>query len=121
MSTAFSTGFTSPEGGALRIPPPVPIETFLARFPEFAQTDPNSIYYALVEADRQTSPTVWGYTRNDGLNYLAAHLLASRVQAVGEMIGAPVGPSIGTGLDSTRYGQEYKRLRDSLPITGFVI
>jgi len=114
---SFQAGNSAYE--AFEVPRPIPIEEFLARFPEFATESPNTIYYALTEADRQTPAQIWGDWRRDGYFYLAAHLLAARTQAIGSMIGAPPGPNIGTGLNSTLYGQARQRLVDSLPIAGF--
>jgi hypothetical protein len=119
MNAALSNDPTRLEGGASTGASPVPIEIFLARFPEFGTESPNVIYYALKEAERQTPAKVWGAITPDGVNYLAAHLLAARTHAVGNMIGAPVGTTTGQGIESTLYGQEYMRLRNSLAITGF--
>lgn len=98
---------------------PIPIDVFLARFPEFATESPDVIYFNLAQAARQTPPQVWGLQQFDASAFLAAHLLASRVHAVGSMIGAPIGQAAGMCLESTLYGQEYCRIRDTLPISGF--
>lgn len=94
---------------------------FLTRFPEFGELAASVVDGAIAEAGRVTPTTVWTITRTDGVSYLAAHLLATRSMQIGIQVGSPSGTPTGQQLDSSLYGQEYRRLRDSLPITGFAI
>lgn len=94
---------------------------FLARFPEFGELAGTVVDGAIAEASRVTPSTVWSATQTEAISYLAAHLLATRSMQIGIQVGAPSGSPIGQQLDSTLYGQEYRRLRDSLAITGFAI
>lgn len=91
------------------------------RFPEFAEQQPAVINPIILQAERQTPASVWGNSgfRVDGIAYLSAHLLATRIVQIGSQIGAPSGAALAVGLDSTHYGQEYKRLRDSIVAIGF--
>jgi hypothetical protein len=74
---------------------------FLLRFPEFGIS--------------------WGDAQTDAVSYLAAHLLATRITQIGLQIEAKSGSPTGDGLSSTMYGQEYKRLLESRPISGFAL
>jgi hypothetical protein len=94
---------------------------FLARYPEFGELAGAVVDGALAEAGRATPSTVWSITQAEAVGYLAAHLLATRSMQIGIQVGAPSGTPLGMQLDSTLYGQEYRRLRDSLAITGFAI
>jgi hypothetical protein len=94
---------------------------FLTRFPEFAELSTSVVAGALAEAARVIPDSVWTTTRTEGITYLAAHLLATRSMQIGIQVGSPSGAPAGQQLDSTLYGQEYRRLRDTLPLTGFAI
>lgn len=94
---------------------------FISRFPEFQELAASVVDGAIAEAGRVTPPSVWTDTRTDGVGYLAAHLLATRSMQIGIQVGSPSGSPTGMQLDSSLYGQEYRRLRDSLPLTGFAI
>lgn len=99
----------------------VPIRSaFLARFPEFSEQSTSVVDSALAEAGRYTPESVWGSLHTDAVSYLAAHILGSRITQIGQQVGAISGNPQGQILLSTLYGQEYTRLRDSLPLTGFV-
>lgn len=91
------------------------------RFPEFGEQPAGVITPIIAQAERETPASVWGNggMRIDGVAYLSAHLLASRISQIGSQVGAPSGTALGGGLDSTLYGQEYKRLRDSIAVVGF--
>lgn len=93
---------------------------FLLRFPEFGEQPTSVVESALAEASRFTPETVWTTTHSEGVSYLAAHILGSRTVQVGQQVGSPAGNPFGQVLMSTLYGQEYTRLRDALPLTGFV-
>lgn len=93
---------------------------FLLRFPEFGEQSFTVVEETLAEAGRYVALSVWGDIHTDGVTYLAAHLLATRTMQIGLQVGSISGSPLGTGLDSTLYGQEYKRLQSSLALTGFV-
>jgi hypothetical protein len=93
---------------------------FLLRFPEFGEQSLSVVEGALAEASRSVTPAVWGYAHTDAVSYLAAHLLATRTMQIGAQVGATSGTPTGTQLESTLYGQEHKRLREQLPLSGFV-
>lgn len=95
--------------------------TFLLRFPEFGEVLTSVVEGALAEATRFTPETVWTTWHGDGVSYLAAHLIATRTLQIGNQVGTTAGTPSGEQLAATQYGQAYQRLRDSLPITGFVV
>lgn len=97
---------------------------FLARFPEFTEQSEDVVNGALAEAIRYCPLAGWSKSvqpelRNDAVLYLAAHSLAMRTVQIGTQVGSVSGQPFGTGVEATLYGQEYKRLMDSLPICGF--
>jgi hypothetical protein len=94
---------------------------FLARFPEFGELLGTVVSGALEEAGRSTPETVWGARHTEAVSQLAAHLLATRTIQIGSQVGSPSGSPSGDLLLSTLYGQEYRRLLDSLPLSGFVV
>lgn len=96
-------------------------DDFLQRFPEFGEQSPWVVEGALAEAGRSISAAVWGTVHTEAVSYLAAHLLASRTVQVGLQVGAISGNPLGEGMVSTLYGQEYKRLMATLPISGFAL
>lgn len=93
---------------------------FLIRFPEFGEQPTAVVEGALAEAGRFTPESVWSQLHTDAVSYLAAHILGSRITQIGQQVGALSGNPQGQVMLSTLYGQEYTRLRDSLPLTGFV-
>jgi len=94
---------------------------FLSRFPEFGEQPAPVVESALAEASRRTPEAVWGHVQLDGVGYLAAHILAVRIMQVGYQVAQLSGNALGDQLKATLYGQEYVRLLDSLPISGFVV
>ena len=92
---------------------------FLLRFPEFGEQSLSVVENALAAAGRSASEATWGNTHTDAVSYLAAHLLATRTMQIGQQVGAQSGTPLGVQLDSTLYGQEYRRLLTQLPICGF--
>lgn len=70
-----------------------------ARFPEFAATDTATIDRWLTEAGRYHNAECWGAKSDDGLAWLAAHMLKA--------YGAPCGPAaLGPGpVTGSREGQ----------------
>jgi hypothetical protein len=94
---------------------------FLIRFPEFGEQSTPVVTRALTEAERFAPVTSWGTTQYDAVSYLAAHILASRTMQIGQQIGLITGSPNGEQLNSSLYGQEYKRLFDSLTLSGFAL
>jgi hypothetical protein len=93
--------------------------TFLTRFPEFSNLETAVVEGAIAEAKRFCDSEVWGTQHDDGVNYLAGHLLASRTQAIGQQIGAvPSGPT-DMGFAGTSYGATFNALHRSLVNIGF--
>jgi hypothetical protein len=82
----------------------------LVEFPEFTNTDDGILDARLAEAYRRTPAEVWGDLRDDGVKYLAAHLLAQSPYARELKLMDKDG--------QTRYGIERKRL-ESIVATGF--
>jgi len=93
--------------------------TFLARFPEFECISDDVVSGSLAEAGRSCNSEVWGDWHSDGVSYLTAHLLATRQMQIGIQIGSPSGNPLGEELKMTTYGQEFRRLLNTLPISGF--
>ena len=94
---------------------------FLLRFPEFGEQSLSVVEGALAEAARITPESVWGAIHSEAVSYLTAHLLGTRTMQLGQQVGSLSGNPNGEQLKATLYGQEYTRLRDSLPLTGFVV
>ena len=94
---------------------------FLLRFPEFGEQLTSVVDGALAEAGRFASSAVFGVLHTDAVSYLAAHSLATRTMQIGLQVEAKSGAPAGSGLESTLYGQEYKRLLDSLALSGFAL
>jgi hypothetical protein len=94
---------------------------FLQRFPEFANQASLVVEGAIQSAALFTPESVWGDLHNAAVGYLAAHQLASRVMQIGSQVGAEAGAPKGEQINSTLYGQEYERLRRSLPVFGLTV
>lgn len=94
--------------------------TFLARFPEFANLESAVVEGTIAEAGRQCDSDVWGDQHDDAVNYLTAHLLAARTQAIGQQIGAVSSATTDFSVyKSTAYGATYHALQSSLAVSGF--
>ena len=96
-------------------------DDFQLRFPEFAEQSASVVEAAIAEAERSTPETVWTTRHTEAVSQLAAHLLAIRTMQIGIQVASPSGTPTGELLLATLYGQEYRRLLDSLPITGFAV
>lgn len=94
---------------------------FLTRFPEFNEVLEDVVKAAVAEAILSTPAPAWGARQAQAVLLLTAHLLAGRTMQIGAQVGSPSGNPTGTGLDSTLYGQEYKRLLATLPLSGFAV
>lgn len=94
---------------------------FLLRFPEFAEQSDSVVEGALSEATELVPESTWGTRQYQAISYLAAHLLAIRTMQIGNQVGTLSGTPIGEELKSTHYGQTYKALLGSMPLTGFAL
>lgn len=96
--------------------------TFVARFPEFTGLETDVVASTITLAERRCDADVWGDDQDEAINYLTAHLLAMRTQAIGQQIGAVTGGTITPyDLTATTYGSAYIFLQKSLPNSiGFV-
>jgi len=94
---------------------------FLLRFPEFSEQSLSVVEGALAEAGRTAPSANWGTTHTEAVSYLAAHLLATRTMQLGLQVGTMSGSPTGSLLESSLYGQEYKRLLSQLPLSGFAL
>lgn len=100
---------------------PTPTE-FLARFPEFGELTLTVVEGAIAEAARSTPVSLWGTVHTEAVSNLAAHLLSTRVMQIGLQVGSQSGQPFGAGgLEASLYGQEYERLKGTLPICGFAL
>ena len=105
----------------------VSITTFLSRFPEFENLEAYVVTATIEEAERLNDSTIWGDQHDDAVNYMTAHLSATRTQAIGQQIGVTDNTRIqkfsgaaGYTLADTTYGATYLYLRECLPaLTGF--
>ena len=98
----------------------VTVTTFVDRFPEFGNIEAAVVTATVAEASRQCDSDLWGDKHEDAVNYLTAHMLALRTQAIGQQIGAVSGGNSGVGLKATNYGYLYELLQLGLPsTTGF--
>ena len=101
--------------------------SFLERFPEFSNQEAAVITATIDEAKRQNDEDLWGDKYDDAINYMAAHLLAGRTQAIGSQIGIANSPrttkyigAAGYTFADTQYGATYLFLREGLVnLTGF--
>ena len=101
--------------------------SFLARFPEFDNLESAVVTATIGEAQRQNDETIWGDQYDDAVNYMTAHLLASRTQSIGQQIGVAstvrtikYQGAAGYTLADTTYGATYLFLREGLvELTGF--
>ena len=97
--------------------------SFLERFPEFTPHPSGIVNGAITEASYDASADVFGDQTDRAVKFLAAHIIAVQLAQMGIQIGATDGKVYGEGLDASQYGQEFKRLLNSLPSTavGFVV
>ena len=94
---------------------------FLNRFPEFGELSLPVVERCLAEAGRATASSVWGTVHTEAVSYLTAHILSTRVMQIGLQVGAQSGQPLGSVLAASLYGQEYERLKGTLPISGFAL
>lgn len=82
------------------------VTAFVARFNEFAETDPALIQATLSESQAELDESTWGKRYQSGLFYLAAHKLAC------SPFGEPMRLEKAAG--DTIYLKEYQRMLKSL-------
>ena len=97
--------------------------SFVERFPEFTPHPSGIVNGAISEAAADISSDVFGTNADRAVKFLAAHIIAIQLAQMGVQIGATDGKVYGEGLDATQYGQEYKRMLNSLSAStiGFVV
>jgi len=97
--------------------------SFLERFPEFTPHPSGIVNGAISEATFDTSEDVFGEQTDRAVKFLSAHIIAIQLAQMGIQIGATEGKVYGEGLDATQYGQEFKRMLNTLPSSsvGFVV
>ena len=101
----------------------VTYESFLERFPEFTPHPSGIVNGAITEATFDASEDVFGEQTDRAVKFLSAHIIAIQLAQMGIQIGATEGKVYGEGLDATQYGQEFKRMLNTLPSSsiGFVV
>lgn len=84
-------------------------ETFIEGFPEFAEVEKPYVERKIAEATRQVDTAVWRDKADDGISYLAAHLLA--LSPFGQNARL-VPPNAKATRDEalTTYEREYQRM-----------
>lgn len=92
----------------------VTYESFLERFPEFIPHPSGIVNGALQEATNDASADVFGSQTDRAVKHLAAHIVAIQLAQMGVQIGATDGKVYGKGLDATQYGQEFKRMLETV-------
>lgn len=111
----------------------VSVEDFCLRFLELAKCDRHQVERALLQASKECPATIYGNLHQEAIAHLAAHRIAMQYFQSGAIAGAAVEaakggspslPKTGSGsaenLSSTSYGQEVLRIRQTLPLSGFV-
>jgi len=97
---------------------------FLDRFPEFTPHPSGIVNGAITEATADASADVFGSQTDRAVKHLAAHIIAIQLAQMGIQIGATEGKVYGEGLDATQYGQEFKRMLQTVAGSssiGFVV
>jgi hypothetical protein len=105
----------------------VTVAAFQAKFPEFADTESALVQDCLDSAQRNVSTTAWGARADDGVYWLAAHLLRVTQNGANAASGPISGHSVGDvsvsyattatpgdGLAATAYGVQYVALRSMI-------
>jgi hypothetical protein len=102
----------------------VSYETFLDRFPEFTPHPADIVDGAISEATADASADVFGDQTDRAVKHLAAHIIAIQLAQMGIQVGATDGKVYGKGLEATQYGQEFKRMLETVAgsfTIGFVV
>lgn len=99
-------------------------ESFLLRFPEFSPHPVGIVDGAITEATADVGTGIFGDQTDRAVKHLAAHIIAIQLAQMGIQIGATEGKVYGKGLDATQYGQEFKRMLETVSAgssVGFVV
>lgn len=96
--------------------------TFLTRFPEFTEQSVAVIDAALLDAQHRvpSSAPEWALQADDAIHLITAHLLTCRTLQL-KQISLDSNAGGTDGYNSTRYGQNYLEIVQSLPYCGFVV
>ncbi len=106
------------------------VEQFLAVYDQFCTVKIAKIQNAINRAFTVTPKTIWGEKWEQGIELYTAHVLTSSWQQMTQLVsdasavasgGRSGGANGGSGdfLDTTSFGQAYKQLRSTLPVSGF--
>ena len=88
--------------------------TFLDRFPEFTPHPSGIVNGAITEATADASVDVFGDQTDRAVKHLAAHIVAIQLAQMGIQVGATDFKVYGKGLEATQYGQEFKRMTETV-------
>ena len=97
---------------------------FLERFPEFIPHPSGIVNGAIEEATADVGSGIFGDQTDRAIKHLAAHIIAIQLAQMGVQIGATDGKVYGKGLEATQYGQEFKRMLETVSgasVVGFVV
>lgn len=108
------------------------VDSILTIAPELKCETPAVINFFIAMAQRRISSLVWGIYNDDGVNYLAAHLITMKnrkgtpgnpsMEKVGDVQAEYVGfTNSRTALTSTSYGVEYLELRKLVVVTATIV
>ena len=92
----------------------VTLSGFLERFPEFEPHPSGIVNGAITEASADVSEDIFGSQTDRATKHLAAHIVAIQLAQMGIQIGATEGKVYGKGLEATQYGQEFKRMLETV-------
>ena len=87
---------------------------FLERFPEFIPHPSGIVNGAISEASADVGADTFGSQTDRAIKHLAAHIIAIQLTQMGIQIGATEGKVYGKGLEATQYGQEFKRMIETV-------
>jgi hypothetical protein len=88
--------------------------SFLTRFPEFIPHPEGIVDGAIAEATADVGDGVFGDQSDRAIKHLSAHIIAIQLAQMGIQVGATEGKVYGKGLDATQYGQEFKRMLETV-------
>lgn len=80
---------------------------FVAEFPEFSRAPETMIEAKIAQATRRIDSDVWGAVADDGVRYLAAHLLSMHPASES---ARKAGGGATSFNDESTYFREYRRL-----------
>lgn len=112
-------------------------EEFILTFPEFSKNEREQINLYLRQSQRECPGKPWNALkekRGDAIKYLTAHRLAMNFYQIGNLAGSSIeaakggNPALPKGglaqinsdLTSTHYGQEFLRIKNTLPLLGIL-